>query len=168
VTTICGGQATNARTTKVARESRAAPYMAAVAHTPTIMSQSAARAAKEMNKKSGMSATSLGNAILMPKTMRIQPSAIKASGTLRRKVDTIGCVFSSFLGGTTKYSPKVTVPAAVKSSAALGWWEDTAANPVVKAISMGAAARSTPIRPRKRGTSPFAVTGTGRGELDMK
>ena len=37
-----------------------------------------------------------------------------------------------------KYNPTITMPAPIKSNAALGWLEDTETNPVVKAISEGA------------------------------
>ena len=37
-----------------------------------------------------------------------------------------------------KYNPTVTIPAPIKSNAALGWLVDTATNALIKAISEGA------------------------------
>ena len=80
----------NARATKVTSDTRAAPYRVAVAHTPSVMPKSVASAAKETNKKSGIRATSFGNAVPMPSMMKIQATAVKTSRSLRRKCDMIG------------------------------------------------------------------------------
>jgi hypothetical protein len=87
-----------ARTRKVTSDTRAAPYRVAVVHTASVMLKSPAIAAKEMNKKSGMRASSLGNAMPMPITMKMQPTAVKTSGSFRRKVDMIQWVFCSGIG----------------------------------------------------------------------
>lgn len=100
----------HASSTKNSSEIKPTPYRAAVIHTGIKAPKSAASVTKELNAKSGtIRATSLRNVKPMPAMIRAQLTAVKTSGSFRRKPATIGYLFCNLINSDhadfPNYSP---------------------------------------------------------------